>query len=71
MNLNSLNSLEKFNSSNKPSNLDMVYYIFWEKGISLTEFNELPIPYIMSIVSTYTYLKEEEEKAYKKANKRR
>jgi len=70
--LNNLNSLEQFNNNNtKPSNLSMIYYLFWEKGISLKEFNELPIPYILDVVNTYTHIKNEEEKAMKRANKRR
>ena len=53
-----------------PGGIDVVYYTFWEKGISYNEFKELPIPYIFSILKTHSWVKKEEEKAYKKANKK-
>jgi hypothetical protein len=57
--------------NNKPSNLEMVYYLFWDKGISLTEFNELPLPYIFGILKTFTYIKEEEKKEMDKAKRKK
>lgn len=51
--------------SSKPSDLEFIYYLFWERGIALNEFNELPIPYIISVVSSLSYSKEQEAKAYK------
>ena len=69
--LSGLDSLNDFNIKEKtPSSINFVYYLFWEKGISLKEFNELPIPYIMDMVNTHIYMKEQEAKAYKKANKK-
>lgn len=55
----------------KPSNIDMIYYLFWEKGIDYNTFKELPIPYIVSIIKTHNWVKEEEDKANKKANKKK
>jgi len=69
MNLD-LSSLDEEVRLSKPSFLDTVYYLFWEKGISYSEFNDLPLPYIFSILRTFNYVKEEEQKAIKKARKR-
>lgn len=57
--------------SDKPTNMESVLYIFWEKGIDYNQFKKLPIPYILSILKTHNWVKSEEEKAYKKANKKR
>jgi len=56
--------------SRKPSNIDMIYYLFWEKGIDYNKFKDLPIPYIFRIIHTHNWVKQEEEKAYKKANRK-
>jgi len=64
--LDSLNELVP--EKETPSNIDFIYYLFFKRGISLKEFNELPIPYILNIVKTHSYIKEEEEKELKKAN---
>ncbi len=65
-----LSSLEHFNKDvYKPNIVDIVYYLFWEKGISLKEFNELPLPYIMQVIKVHQYKKEEEAKQYKKLKK--
>lgn len=64
-----LNELEQFNDK-KPSPVDVVLYLFWDKGISYNEFKDLPIPYIMSILQTHNYVKEEEDKAMKKAKRK-
>ena len=53
-----------------PSNLESIYYLFLEKGVAFNEFNRLPIPYIFSIINTHSYVKKEEERAYKKSNKK-
>ena len=55
----------------KPSNLDTVFYIFWDKGIGFTEWCNYPIPYIMSVLSTNDYVKKLEDKEIRKANKKR
>jgi len=44
----------------------MVYHMFYEKGISMSEFTSLPIPYIIGIVATSNYVAEENEKQMKK-----
>ena len=53
-----------------PNNMDMIYYIFWEKGIDYNKFIKLPIPYILRILKSHNWVKKEEEKAYKKASKK-
>ena len=58
------------NKYSDPTNIEMVYYLFWEKGIDYNRFNDLPIPYIFSILKTYNWVKKEEEKAHKKASKK-
>lgn len=66
-------SLEDFDnftrSSTKPKGLDIIYYLFWDKGIDLVALNKLPLPYIFNIVKTFKYIKEEEIKEAKKASK--
>ena len=57
--------------SDKPTNLDMIYYLFWEKGIDYNAFNELPLPYIFTILKTHSYIKEEEKKEMDKAKRKR
>ena len=69
--LQGLDRLDKYLTvdKSKPTTLEFVYYLFWEHGISLDKFNELPLPYIFGILKTYNYVKSGEEKAYKKATK--
>ena len=64
-------SLDKqFNKDRSiPSNIERVYYTFFEKGISLIEFNKLPIPYIMGIMRTQSYINKLQEKEMKKGKK--
>ena len=71
--MGSLDELDKLVTGNtaKPTDVEFIYYLFWEKGISWEEFNNLPLPYIFAIIKCHTYVKNEEEKAYKKANKKR
>jgi len=61
---------EELTAQHKPSNVDMIHYLFWEKGIDYNKFKDLPIPYIFKIVKTHNWVKREEEKAHKKANKK-
>jgi hypothetical protein len=61
-----LDSLKELTKKVTPSDIEFIYYIFWEKGIDLERFNQLPIPYILSIVKVFNYIKKEEEKALKK-----
>ena len=56
--------------SEKPTNMESVLYLFWEKGIDYNQFKQLPIPYILSVLKTHNWVKKEEEKAYKKANRK-
>lgn len=66
-----LSGLDSLTNEYKPNNLEMIYYLFWEKGISKTEFDELPIPYIISILNVYNYVKGLEAKEMKKAQRKR
>ena len=55
---------EFFEEDNKkPTNLESVYYIFWDKGISQVEFELLDLPYIFNIIKVFKYTKTEEAKA--------
>jgi len=65
-----LNSLKELSKRKLPSDVEFIYYIFWEKGIDLERFNRLPIPYILEILKVYNYIKKEEEKVLKKNAKR-
>lgn len=69
--LDPLASLGSIVKSNKPSNIDSIYYLFFDKGISLNEFNELPIPYIITIIKTHNYQLKEQEREMKKAQRKR
>lgn len=65
--LDELGSLSR--DSKQPPGIHIIYYIFMEKGITLTELEKLPIPYILAMLNVWSYLKKEEEKAYKKAKR--
>ncbi len=68
----SLDKLDKFVAKkNQPTSMEAIYYLFWDKGISLTEFNQLPIPYILSILKVHTYKNKEEQKEIKRANRKK
>ena len=71
MSQNNLNSLNYFNNTNKPSWLDSIYYLFFDKGITLVDLDRLPLPYILGILRTHSYIKDEEEKELKKARRKR
>jgi hypothetical protein len=66
-----LNSLETVVNNRKPTDVEGVHYLFWDKGISLKEFNELPLPYIFGILKVHNYIQKQEEKAMKKAQRKR
>ncbi len=55
----------------KPNNIAAIHYMFWDKGISYNEFKNLPIPYIISIIRTHSWVKEQEEKEYQKAKRKK
>jgi len=63
----SLNSLDRFkDTSGIPTNVEFVYFLFFEHGISLKEFQELPMPYIQSILKVQLYQNKKEKEAMKK-----
>lgn len=66
-----LDSLAPKQKSPKPSDIEAIEYLFWDKGHSQREVDELPIPYIISILNTHSYYRELEEKAQKKANRKK
>ena len=53
--------------SGQPSDIDLIYYIFWERGIDYNAMKSLPIPYIIAMLKTHNWIKQEEIKAQKKA----
>lgn len=71
MNLSALDELEQYTRKgmNAPGPIDFLYYLFWDKGIDYTRFSELPIPYILGILSTHQYIKKLEAENAKKMNK--
>lgn len=68
-----LQELDKeFNTGgDSPDFIESVHYLFFEKGIDLIRFNHLPIPYIMNILKTHAYVKEEEKKEIKKSQRKK
>lgn len=65
-----LDELDKFNSS-APNPTETAMYLFLTFGISYVEFKQLPIPYILSMLKTHNYVKEQEEKEMKKLQRKR
>jgi hypothetical protein len=59
------------NESKKPTQVEMIYYLFWEKGIDFNSFNDLPLPYIFKILKAFNHVKEEEKKEIEKSKRRR
>ena len=68
--LGGLNKLECFNKGNKPTAVEFILYLFWDKGIGYNEFKNLPLPYIFNVVKTFGWVKEEEAKEMKKQGKK-
>lgn len=66
----SLDELAPERGGKVPSFMENVLYLFFSNGIGIKEFEESPIPYILSMMSTFSYIKKEEEKAYKKASRK-
>lgn len=54
----------------KPGEVNLIWYLFWDKGISYNDFAELPIPYILSIIQTHQYVQKQQEKEFKKSQKK-
>jgi len=52
--------------NSKPNDLEMIYYLFWDKGISQAEFNQLDIPYIFSMLKCFKYVKDKEQQELKR-----
>lgn len=69
--LNLDKDLGEFKKNKEPSSMVGIRYLFLTWGIDYTAFNKLPLPYIFDMLGTHRYVKEQEEKAYKKANKKR
>lgn len=65
--------IDKIVSAGKyvPSNIDTIYYLFFDKGVDFIQFSHLPIPYIITIINVHSYIKTEEEKAHKKAMRKK
>ena len=54
----------------KPSDADMIFFTFFEKGIGYNELRSVPIPHIMRMMNTFKYVEKKREEANKKANKK-
>ena len=50
----------------QPTPYENTLFLFLEKGISLEEFNRLPIPYILSMQSTAVAWAKKQEESLKK-----
>lgn len=61
-----LEGLDEFVQSNKPESLDLIYYFFLERGITPSQLDELPIPYIMAMLNVHKHVVKEQEKAAKR-----
>lgn len=61
-----LSSISK--SSKKPSDFEFNIYIL-AKEFGITELDKYPIPYLDSLIKTFVYVKEQEEKQLKKQQK--
>lgn len=67
-----LEGLNEFvtDKQNEPEPYEWVWYLFFSHGISYSEFQKLPMPYIMSIVRTHKRKSELEEAEMKKARRK-
>ena len=61
-----LSGLDEFVSERKPEPLDQIYYFFLERGVLPSQLDELPIPYVMAMLNTHSYVMKEQEKASKR-----
>lgn len=66
-----LDSLSERFEETKPTELQSLMYLFWDKGIDYNRFCELPLPYIFGILGTHVYVKKHEEKEMKKAQRKK
>lgn len=44
-----------------PSDIELLWHHFFERGVSLREFEELPIPYIFSMLRAAEYRRKQRE----------
>jgi hypothetical protein len=68
--LSGLDSLGSIAKSDAPNDFDSLCYLFWDKGIGFSELMAMPIPYVLGIIKAHSYVKKEEEKAYKRAKRK-
>lgn len=62
-----LDGLEDFvDSSSKLDGISQVYYFFLERGVTPQQLDELPIPWIIEMLKTHTYVMKQQEKAAKR-----
>lgn len=55
-----------------PSSIEVIYFILArEFGITLKDLEELPLPYVIGLLKTHNYTKEQEEKEAKKSYKKK
>lgn len=52
----------------QPNNTELAHFLFFEKGIGLEEFNELPIPYIIEMTKVNNYFRTKEKEQQEKQN---
>ena len=65
-----LNLEQEFgNNSKLPLDHEVVWWAFWDKGISYEQVEALPLPYIFSILKVNQYVTEQQEKEMKKNRK--
>lgn len=65
-----LNSITVKNK-NKPLSIEVVYHILAkEYNITLDKICELPVPYLLSLLKVYSYIKEDEERELKKSRRK-
>jgi len=66
-----LEGLDEFieKGSSIPNDDEFIYYLFFDKGIGLDVFVELPLPYIFGILKTHRYIKDKEAEGYSKLKK--
>lgn len=55
-------------NKDKPDNIDYIFYTFLEMGVPYDQVCNQPIPYLLAMLKTHSYIKNEELKAHKKAH---
>lgn len=60
-------SLEKeFSNTDNLSSEEMLFYLFWDKGIGYDKVVSYPLPYLFGILRAHDKVMKEQEKAMKK-----